>query len=351
VYTIRAGGVDIWGTGDEFHYVYQPVSGDLDVVARVVSLGAVDVWSKAGVMIRESLSAGSAHAMVALTPGNGWVFQRRAIPGGSSSHTQGDAGVAPGWVRLVRRGSLVEAYQSRDGQSWAPIGSDTIPMTNDVYVGIAVTSHEVDLATVAIVDNLRITEATVASNRPPTVSLTSPLSGQQFTAPATFTLAAAATDIDGRVESVEFYADSTLLGRVTSAPYSYTVNSMPQGTYGIRALAVDDGGASSMSETAVVTVSVASIQPPRAVVFVASVDHATLVTKYVLEIYRSGTEPGADTPVATSDLGKPAVDGNGEITVDRSAFFQALAAGDYIATVSAVGATASARSGTVSFSR
>ena len=62
-YTITAAGVDIWDTSDQFRYVYQPVSGDVDVVARVASLTAADAWSKAGVMIRESLSPGSRHAM------------------------------------------------------------------------------------------------------------------------------------------------------------------------------------------------------------------------------------------------------------------------------------------------
>jgi hypothetical protein len=75
------------------------------------------------------------------------------------------------------------------------------------------------------------------------------------------------------------------------------------------------------------------------------------VTRYVLEIYSSGATPGNSSPVVTSDLGKPEVAADGEITVDRSMLFQALLPGDYIATVTAVGDTGSSRSLTASFTR
>ena len=91
--------------------------------------------------------------------------------------------------------------------------------------------------------------------------------------------------------------------------------------------------------------------PLHAVVFEASADHDTLVTRYVLEIYSSGATPGSSSPVVTSDLGKPMVAADGEITVERSALFQALAPGDYIATVTAVGSAGGSRSATASFTR
>src|SRR3990170_274401 len=59
VFTMRAAGTDIWGTSDQFRFVYQPITGDVDVIARVNSITNADAWSKAGVMIRSSLSPGS----------------------------------------------------------------------------------------------------------------------------------------------------------------------------------------------------------------------------------------------------------------------------------------------------
>ena len=55
-FTVAAGGLNIWGTSDQFHFVYQPLQGDVEVIARVASLHDVDHLSKAGVMIRETLT-------------------------------------------------------------------------------------------------------------------------------------------------------------------------------------------------------------------------------------------------------------------------------------------------------
>src|SRR4051812_43232260 len=50
VFTVVAAGTDVWGTSDQFRFVYQQVTGDVDVVARVDSILKIDSWSKAGVM-------------------------------------------------------------------------------------------------------------------------------------------------------------------------------------------------------------------------------------------------------------------------------------------------------------
>jgi hypothetical protein len=78
------------------------------------------------------------------------------------------------------------------------------------------------------------------------------------------------------------------------------------------------------------------------VIFTPSTDHAT-VTSYLLEIYTAGATPGTSTPVASRNLGKPAVV-SGEISVDVATLITPLAAGNYIATVSAVSASGSGRS-------
>ncbi|CAN5810196.1 hypothetical protein BH24ACI5_BH24ACI5_02630 [soil metagenome] len=353
-YTIRAGGRDIWDLSDQFHYVYQPVTGNVEVIARVASLTAAHRWSKAGVMIRESLAPGSRHAMALASAASGYAFQRRSETGAWSDHTDGGAGTAPGWVRLVRTAARVEAYRSVDGLHWVSMGSAAVNLADTVYVGIALTSHDVAVAATAVIDSFRITESAAAVNKPPSVILNVPTNGAGFTAPATLTVSAAATDSDGTIAAVEFYANSTLISRDTSAPYAATVSSTAAGTYVLKAVPTDDLGASTISESVTVTVTEPAPESgtaPLGIAFTASADHATLVTKYVLEVYKSGATPGATSPVAISSLGKPAPTSTGEITVDRSAFFAALAPGSYIATVVAVGDGGSGRSGTVSFTR
>jgi regulation of enolase protein 1 (concanavalin A-like superfamily) len=125
-FAVTGSGDDIWYTADGFRYVYRPMTGDGTVTARVSAVDYVDAWTKAGVMIRESLAAGSRHAFMAVTPGNGLAFQRRVTPDGISDHTAGAAVTAPVWVRLTRTGDTVSGYSSADGTAWTFVGSDTV---------------------------------------------------------------------------------------------------------------------------------------------------------------------------------------------------------------------------------
>jgi regulation of enolase protein 1 (concanavalin A-like superfamily) len=141
VYTIRGDGGDIWSYSDAFHFMYLPMSGDGDIVARVISIQNTDSWAKAGVMIRESLTAGSAHAMMIVTPSNGANFQYRTTTGGESYSSGGNSFKAPYWVKLTRTGNTITGFHSSDGQNWTQQGSNAFSMTSDVFVGLCVTSH------------------------------------------------------------------------------------------------------------------------------------------------------------------------------------------------------------------
>ncbi len=127
-FTVTGAGIDIWDTSDQFQFVYQPVTGDTQIVAYIADLDAAVPYSKAGVMIRAGLTGPSANAYMRLTEANGWRFNRRLVSGGHDDRQrpQRNPATAPGWVRLVREGSLFSAYQSPDGSNWTLIGSDTI---------------------------------------------------------------------------------------------------------------------------------------------------------------------------------------------------------------------------------
>jgi regulation of enolase protein 1 (concanavalin A-like superfamily) len=153
---VRGAGADIWGTADGFHFLYRAWTGDGDIVARVTGLEPTHAWAKAGVMFRESLTAGSRHAFMLVSAGKGTAFQRRTSTSGISTHTGGTAAGAPRWVRLVRRGQTVTAYESADGSSWAAVGSDTVSMGATVYVGLAVTSHSDGRPAAATFDRVAI---------------------------------------------------------------------------------------------------------------------------------------------------------------------------------------------------
>jgi endonuclease/exonuclease/phosphatase family metal-dependent hydrolase/regulation of enolase protein 1 (concanavalin A-like superfamily) len=141
VFTLTGAGADVWNAADEFRFAYTTLTGDGEIVARVDSLERVDGWSKAGVMMRETLSAGSKHAFMLVSSGRGLAFQRRTASNAASSDTDGGAGTAPGFVRITRAGNVFTAYRSSDGTTWTRVGSATIAMASTIYVGLAVTSH------------------------------------------------------------------------------------------------------------------------------------------------------------------------------------------------------------------
>src|SRR5581483_3707285 len=70
-FTLKGSGADMWGSADAFRFAYYQLPGDGSVVARVASVQNVNAWTKAGVMIRQSLEAGSIHASLVVTPAKG----------------------------------------------------------------------------------------------------------------------------------------------------------------------------------------------------------------------------------------------------------------------------------------
>ncbi len=154
-FTVRGAGADIWGNQDAFAYVWRTLAGDGRITARVASLSGTDDWTKAGVMVRQTLDPGSAHGLALVSVGKGLAFQRRTITGGSSTHS-GLAGTAPEWVRLSRTGTTVTAAVSSDGVTWRTVGSDTVSLTGAISVGLAVTSHDTTRLATATFDNVTV---------------------------------------------------------------------------------------------------------------------------------------------------------------------------------------------------
>jgi endonuclease/exonuclease/phosphatase family metal-dependent hydrolase len=141
IFTIAGSGADVWGTTDEFRFAYTTLTGDGSIVSQVTTLDDVHDWVKAGVMMRETLSAGSRHAFMIVSAGKGLAFQRRTTTGGSSVHTGAGSGATPYHVKLTRAGSTFTAYKSLDGAAWTRIASQSISMASTIHVGLAVTSH------------------------------------------------------------------------------------------------------------------------------------------------------------------------------------------------------------------
>jgi hypothetical protein len=132
--------------------------------------------------------------------------------------------------------------------SWnsVPGGSHTLTARFTAQSGIVVTSPPVHI--------------TIITNVWPSAAITSPANGAYFVEPASITIAAQASDPDGSVSSVSFFAPS-LLGQVTTSPYTLSFNNVPAGMYILTAKATDNEGAVGASPPVSITVLPANSPP------------------------------------------------------------------------------------------
>ncbi len=97
----------------------------------------------------------------------------------------------------------------------------------------------------------------------PSIDITSPTNGATFTEPANITIQAMATDSDGSVARVDFFAGTNLLGTSTNSPPSFTWTNVAAGRYSLTAQATDDRGGTSTSNPVNVTVTAVTGGGPR----------------------------------------------------------------------------------------
>jgi hypothetical protein len=112
--------------------------------------------------------------------------------------------------------------------------------------------------------------AALDGNVPPSVSITSPSAGASFTAPAAIAIQVSASDSDGTVAGVEFFANGTLIGSDTTAPYTFTWNTTSPGSKTLTARAVDNRGDPGNSSPVTITVNAGPTSAGEEVVLYAS---------------------------------------------------------------------------------
>ena len=310
-FTVKGAGADIWGSADAFHYVSQPLSGDFDIVARVASVEYVHQWTKAGVMIRGSLTANAAQAMMLVSPGKGLAFQRRVATGGTSTNTAGGAGTAPAWVKLERRGSTIKAYRSANGSTWTLVGSDTFSMGSSVYAGLAVTSHDTTRLATATFDSVTVTPVTggaVNDTQPPTAQITSPAGGS--TVSGTVNVAVTATD-NVAVSRVDMLVNGAVAATDTAAPYQFAWDTTTgaNGAYTLQARAVDTSNNTATSSSVQVTVSNSTSSSQEIVLWTADATRAAGAWRLVSDATAAGGlrmhHPDSGAAKITTAAGSP----------------------------------------------
>jgi len=163
--TMSAGGTDIWDVADQFRFAFKQLNGNGAIIAKVESLDNTNEWAKAGVMIREDLSAGSRFAAVYATPGQGVRYQARLISLGAATSdttiaTDEQKGLKiPVWIKIERVGANLNCYYSSDGTKWTSMtwNPQSINFTSTAYIGLSVTSHNTAAMTTARYSNISVT--------------------------------------------------------------------------------------------------------------------------------------------------------------------------------------------------
>jgi uncharacterized repeat protein (TIGR01451 family) len=155
-FTVNGSGGDIFGSTDQFNYVYQPLAGDGNgtIIARVTSQTNTSSNAKSGVIIKQSTTAGSNYILIEVQPGGivkvQWDFT--GSQGATSIYNFPNV-----WMKLVSLNGTFTAYLSGDGTTWQPIVSKILPITFPATIGLFECSHDNTKLGTATFDNVSFT--------------------------------------------------------------------------------------------------------------------------------------------------------------------------------------------------
>ena len=235
VFTVQGAGDYVANSVDAFHFVYQPLTSDGSIVARVVSQSTS---SEAGVMIRETLDPSSAELfsyIYAFSSSRSAYMNYRTIEGGTASSGGGGTVTLPYWVEATRTGNTFSCYVSPDGSTWSQVGTtQTISTALQVLVGLGVSSGSTSTLATATFDNVSVTQGGSLAN--PIITSLSPTSGAPESAVTINGSGFGATQgssiayFNGAPASVTSWSDSQITATVpdnaTSGPVSVVVGNI-----------------------------------------------------------------------------------------------------------------------------
>ncbi len=146
----------------------------------------------------------------------------------------------------------------------------TVPSASSLpYSGPFTLTNTTTIKAVALKSNLvpsavaatTFTSHVSGNSRPPVINLASPTNGSIYTASASVTLSASASDPDGFVTKVTFYDGNALGATVSNAPYTITAIGLAASNHVLTARATDNGGNISTSSPVTITVAAGSGMP------------------------------------------------------------------------------------------
>jgi len=162
-YTMTSAGHDIWDTQDGFAFAYMAVDGDFSGRVRLdtdFTGPATSAYSKAVLMVRDSLTPGSKHASYCAVS-SGFVAMMFRDSESVVTDWPGAWDVSgfsyPIYLRLDRVGDTFTGYHSTDGEAWTVGSSHSNPnFSEPVYLEIALTSQEETNPTTMVFSHINV---------------------------------------------------------------------------------------------------------------------------------------------------------------------------------------------------
>jgi hypothetical protein len=138
-------------------------------------------------------------------------------------------------------------------------------------------------------------------NLAPTITINQPTNGTAFPADANVIFSVTATDPDGSVAKVEYFAGTTKIGEAATPPFGFTWTNVPVGRYYISATATDNGGAPGTSQTISITVGT---PPPEALLVVNALpgNNSEVAIRQRLESFGMAVRPRLASDAVPSDV-------------------------------------------------
>lgn len=226
----NAAGTPVWSSGTNGNTgAYLRVQNDGNVVIR--KSNGVAIWAT------NTPQPSNTPPQVSLTnPANGATFATGSNIGLTA--TASDSGGSITKVEFFANGTL------RGTDTSSPYA---ITWSNVAAGSYSLTARATDNGGATTTSAARNIVVSSGANSPPTVTMTSPANGATFYTPAAVTLTASASDANGSVARVEFFAGTSLIGSDTTAPYSVSWSTSTRGTYVLTARATDNAGAVTSS--------------------------------------------------------------------------------------------------------
>jgi TolB protein len=155
-FRITGGGANIWGTADAFHFLWKKVTGDVSLTADVhfVGTGAVN-HRKAVLMVRQGLEPDAPYADVALHGDGLTSLQFRTASGAVTQEIRSPVNT-PVRIRIERQGNQFRMFAGRPGEELRPDGPATVVLSDPVFLGIGVCSHDAQVLETAVFSNVQV---------------------------------------------------------------------------------------------------------------------------------------------------------------------------------------------------